>query len=71
MQPSLFPGLERLEPVSDEELAAILAYALKDGKGGRMTREAEVHLLGVCAEFLVDKLAAAGLEVVRRRSLSS
>jgi hypothetical protein len=67
MRPApLFPEIDRSEPVPEAELAAILAAAILDGKGGRMTRDAEVFLAGVCAEFLVDRLALAGVEVVRR-----
>ena len=54
------------ERVPDEELAAILAAAILDGKGGSMTREAEAYLAGVAAEFLVDRLALAGMVVVRQ-----
>ena len=54
------------EAVTDEELAAVLAAAIRDGKAGTMTREAAVYLAGVSADFLVDRLALAGFAVVRR-----
>jgi hypothetical protein len=56
------------EPVSDDELAAALAAAIRDGKRGTMTHEAEVFLATVCAEFLVERMAQAGLVVMRRAS---
>jgi hypothetical protein len=55
-----------LETVPEAELAAVLAAAIRDGKGGTMTREAELFLAGVSADFLVDRLALAGFLVVRR-----
>jgi hypothetical protein len=54
-----------VEVVPDEDLAGVLAEAICDGKGGRMTRTAEVFLATACAEFLVDRLALAGFVVVR------
>ena len=59
------------EPVPDDELERILTAAIVDGKGGGMTREAEVYLAGVCAAFLVDRLALAGLVVMRAPPLNS
>jgi hypothetical protein len=55
-----------LEPVSDDELTAVLAAAIRDGKSGTMTRGAEVLLATICAEFLVERMAQAGLVVLRR-----
>jgi hypothetical protein len=55
-----------LEVVTEDELAAVLAGAIRDGRAGTMTREAELFLAGVSAVFLVDRLALAGLVVVRR-----
>jgi hypothetical protein len=54
-----------LDLVSDDELAAVLAAAICDGKSGTMTRRAEVFLAGVCADFLVERMALAGLVVMR------
>ncbi len=62
--------LPQLEAVSEEELAAVLAAAIRDGRAGTMTREAELFLAGVSADFLVDRLALAGLVVVRRAGCS-
>jgi hypothetical protein len=58
-----------VQPVSDDELAAALAAAIRDGKSGTMTREAEVFLATVSAEFLVERMAQAGLVVMRRAKL--
>jgi hypothetical protein len=55
----------RPEAIPEEELAAIIAAAILDGKGGRMSRDAEGYLAGVCAEYLVDRLALAGVVAVR------
>jgi hypothetical protein len=55
-----------LKPVSDAELAAILSAAISDSKCGAMTRRAEVFLATLCAEFLVERMATAGLVVMRR-----
>jgi hypothetical protein len=67
MQPDP-PHPPQLETVPEEELAAVLAAAIRDGKGGTMTRVAELFLAGVSADFLVDRLALAGFLVVRRPS---
>jgi hypothetical protein len=66
MQPDPAAGLlDRVEPVPDAEVVAVLAAAICDGKAGTMTREAEGFLAGACAAFLVDRMALAGLVVVR------
>ena len=49
------------ELLSDDELAAILTAAILDGRGGSMTRDASMFLAGVCADYLVDRLALAGV----------
>jgi hypothetical protein len=54
-----------LQPFSDDELAAVLVAAIRDGKSGAMTRGAEVFLATVSAEFLVERIALAGLVVMR------
>jgi hypothetical protein len=56
------------EPIPDDELAAILAAAILDGRGGSMTRDASMFLASVCADYLVDRLALAGVVAVRRAS---
>jgi hypothetical protein len=53
------------EPIPDAELAAILAAAILDGRGGSMTRDASMFLASVCADYLVDRLALAGVVAVR------
>ena len=55
----------RLNPLQEDELAAILAAAILDGRGGCMSRDAEGYLAGVCARYLVDRLALAGVVAVR------
>lgn len=54
-----------LKPLQEDEFAAILAAAILDGRGGCMSREAEGYLAGVCATYLVDRLALAGVAAVR------
>jgi hypothetical protein len=34
-------------------------------RGGRLTREGEAFLTGICADYLVDRLELAGVKVVR------
>lgn len=62
IQGSLFP--EPQAAVPDEELAETLRAAI--ARGGRLPRSADLLLCGVCAEYLVEELRGAGLEVVRR-----
>jgi hypothetical protein len=52
------------EPVPDEELEAVLAAALRSS-GGQLTRSAECFMATAAARHLVDRLALAGLRVVR------
>jgi hypothetical protein len=66
MQPLLLPPPNPPEPIPEDELAAILTAAIRDGRGGRMTREAALFLAGVSAEHLVERIGLAGLTVVRR-----
>ena len=51
------------EELSDEEIAAVLRQSI--AAAGRLSRQADLFLAGVCAEHLVDGLRAAGLLVVR------
>jgi hypothetical protein len=53
------------EHIPDAELAATLG-----GRAGSMTRDASMFLASVCAEFLVERMALAGLVVVRELDLS-
>jgi hypothetical protein len=55
-----------VEAVPDDDVSAVLAASIRDGKGGAMTRSAEVFLATACADFLVERLALAGFVVVRR-----
>jgi hypothetical protein len=52
------------EPVTDDELEAILAAALRSS-GGQLTRSTECFMATASARHLVDRLALAGLCVVR------
>jgi hypothetical protein len=58
------------EPIPDAELTDILAAAILDGRGGSMTRETSMFLASVCADYLVDRLALAGVVAVRRTGLT-
>jgi hypothetical protein len=51
------------EELSDEEIAAVLRQTI--AAAGRLSRNADAFLAGVCAEHLVDGLRAAGLLVIR------
>ena len=51
------------DELTDEGIAAVLRQAI--AKAGRLPRQAEVFLAGICAEHLVEGLRAAGLLVVR------
>jgi hypothetical protein len=54
-----------LKLLRDDELTAILAAAILDGRAGCMSRDAEGYLAGVCAKYLADRLALAGVAAVR------
>ena len=51
------------EELTDEEIAAVLRQSIAGA--GRLSRQADVFLAGVCAEHLVDGLRAEGLLVIR------
>ena len=52
------------QPVPDDELEAILTAALRSS-GGQLTRPTECFMAAASARHLVDRLALAGLRVVR------
>jgi hypothetical protein len=52
------------EPVPDTELEAVLEAALRSS-GGQISRPTECFMATVAARHLVDRLALAGLHVVR------
>jgi hypothetical protein len=52
------------EPVPDAELEAVLTAALRSS-GGQVTRFTECFMATTAARHLVDRLALAGLHVVR------
>ena len=58
---TLFPELP--STVSDAEVVETLRAAI--ARAGRLPRPADMLLCGLCAEYLVDELHGAGLEVVR------
>ena len=60
------PDQSALRAASDEEIAALIAAALRDSGGGRLTREADGYLAGVCAERLHERLLAAGVVFLLR-----
>ena len=45
----------------DAEIVAILAAAIRQGGGGRMSRIADSYLASLCAEHLAERLAVAGV----------
>ena len=51
------------EELSDADIVAVLCEAMSGA--GRLPRSADVYLAGICAEHLVDRLRAAGLQVIR------
>lgn len=52
------------EPVPDDELEDVLAAALRSS-GGQISRATECFMATAAARHLVDRLALAGLHVVR------
>ena len=52
------------EPVPDEEVEAVLAAALRSSSG-QITRPTECFMATTAARHLVDRLALAGLSIVR------
>ena len=64
-------GRDRLR---DLATGAVLVSTLPLGfggasrQGGSMTRDASLFLASVCADYLVDRLALAGVAAVRRAS---
>ena len=51
------------QELSDEEIAAVLRQVIT--RSGRLPRQADVFLAGICAEHLVEGLREAGLIVAR------
>jgi hypothetical protein len=51
------------EEHSDEDVVAVLRQSI--AVAGRLSRNGDLFLAGVCAEHLVDGLRAAGLLVIR------
>jgi hypothetical protein len=53
-----------IAPIPDAELEEVLAAALRSSSG-RLSRSAECFMASAAARHLVDRLALAGLLVVR------
>jgi hypothetical protein len=51
------------EELSDEDIADVLRQSIANA--GQLSRHADVFLVGLCAEHLVDGLRAAGLLMIR------
>lgn len=62
LQGSLFPEPQPTLP--DEEVVEMLRAAI--ARAGRLPRSADMLLCGLCAQYLVEELRGAGMEVVRR-----
>ena len=52
--------------VEEEELAAVLRVALRQG-GGTISRDTDLFMARIVAEHLAARIAAAGLCIVRPR----
>lgn len=63
IQGNLFP--EAPSTVSDDEVVETLRAAI--ACAGRLPRPADLLLCGLCAQYLLDELHGAGLNVVRAR----
>ena len=62
-QGSLFPEPRPTAP--DDEVIEALQATL--ARAGRLPRSADLLLCGLCAQYLLDELRCAGLDVVRTR----
>jgi hypothetical protein len=63
VQGNLFPEPQLTVP--DEEVVETLRAAI--ARAGRLPRSADLLLCGLCAQYLVEELHGAGLDVVRAR----
>ena len=63
MQGSLFPVA--FEPVADVDVVAVIASAIRAGSAGTSSRSADLLLSTVAAEVVADRLALAGIVMVR------
>lgn len=63
IQGTLFP--EAPSTVPDDEVVETLRAAI--ACAGRLPRPADLLLCGLCAQYLLDELHGAGLNVVRAR----
>jgi len=63
LQGNLFP--EAPLTVPDDEVVETLRAAI--ARAGRLPRSADLLLCGLCAQYLLEELHSAGLNVVRAR----
>ena len=63
LQGNLFP--EPPSTVPDDEVVETLRAAI--ARAGRLPRSADLLLCGLCAQYLLEELHSAGLNVVRAR----
>jgi hypothetical protein len=63
LQGNLFP--EPPSTVPDDEVVETLWAAI--ARAGRLPRSADLLLCGLCAQYLLEELHSAGLNVVRAR----
>lgn len=66
MPDDLFPPLYR--PLGDGDALAVLASAIRAGAAGGLSRNADVFLASVSAEVIADRLALAGVVLMRRHA---
>lgn len=66
--PALFPLDPAYRLVSNQEITAILTEALSGAAGGSITRDASAWMACIGAQHLADRLALAGLVMVRHET---
>ena len=64
----LFPLDPAYELVPHQEITAILAEALSGAAGGSITRDASAWMASIGAQHLADRLALAGLVMVKHEN---
>lgn len=66
MSDDLFPPLYR--PLGDGDALDVLASAIRAGAAGGLSRNADLFLASVSAEIIADRLALAGVVLMRRHA---
>ena len=69
MSDDLFPPL--YQPVGEGDAIALLAAAIRAGASGGLSRNADLFLASVSAEVIADRLALAGISLMRRTRLDT